>query len=116
MKDFVLNESGDILIESNDIALKYDQQQEIQKIKQVLGTNLGEWEYDPNEGIDFNALFQKNPDSSWILESIKNGLHEIDEGYVLQECSYNSKNHELKIKVSTQNQHPMEIYLMTKEV
>lgn len=116
MKDFALDESGDIVIESSDIALVYDQQQEIQKIRQVLGTKLGEWEYDPNEGIDFDALLQKHPDSSRIQETIQNGLREINENYVLQECSYGVEAHILKIKVSAQDQEPMEIYLKTGEV
>lgn len=116
MKDFALDESGDILIESSDIALVYDQQQEIQKIRQVLGTKLGEWEYDPNEGIDFDALFQKHPDSNRIQETIQNGLRAINDNYVLQECSYDVKAHSLKIKVSAQDQEPMEIYLKTGEV
>lgn len=116
MKDLALDESGDILIESGDIKLIRDQQQEIQKIRQILGTKLGEWKYNKNEGIDFDALFQKNPDPNRIRETIQNTLHEINENYVLQNCSYSAQERILSIKVSAESQKPMELYLKIREV
>lgn len=90
MKDFALDEHGDILIEAGKIVLVHGKEQEIQKIRQVLGTKLGEWEFDDKEGIDFAALSQKQPDLQRIRETLQNGLKEIHESYVLQSCSYNA--------------------------
>lgn len=113
MKDLALDENGDILIEKCDIALVKDEEQEIQKIRQVLGTNLGEWEYDENEGIDFAAISQKQADLQRIRETIQNALHSINENYVLQECSCETENHILKIQVSAENCRQLEVYVPT---
>ena len=43
MKDFALDAHGDILIEAGKMVLVHGKEQEIQKIRQVLGTKLGEW-------------------------------------------------------------------------
>lgn len=117
MKDFALDENGDILIEDNDISYVIDDKQEIQKIRQVLGTKLGEWEYDSNEGIDFDALSQKHIDLQRVRETIQNALHEISASYVLQACIIEMTNHVLHIKVSAGKQKPLEVYipLTTKE-
>lgn len=117
MKDFALDENGDILIQNHDISYVWDKEQEIQKIRQVLGTKLGEWEYDANEGIDFGAIFQKNIDLQRIRETLQNALREINEGYVLQNCSYESHDHILKIQVIAEKQDSLEVYvpINTKE-
>lgn len=111
MKDFALNENGDILIEDRDISYVRDSKQEIQKIRQVLGTKLGEWEYDANEGIDFGALSQKHVDLQRIRETIQNALREISESYVLQDCSIEAADHVLYIKVSAEKQKSLEVYI-----
>lgn len=111
MKDFALDENGDILIEDRDVSYVKDKNQEIQKIRQVLGTKLGEWEYDANEGIDFAAFSQKNIDMQRIRETIQNALHEICESYVLQDCFIETADHVLYIKVSAENQKQLEVYI-----
>lgn len=115
MKDFALDESGDIQIEFGDIVWIRDRPQEIQKIRQVLATKLGEWEYNENEGVDFDAFFSKQTDISRIRETIQNALYEINENYVLQDCSYRAQEHTLIIRVSAENQDPMEVYVATGE-
>ena len=111
MKDFALAENGDILIEDRAIVYIRDQEQEIQKIRQVLGTRLGEWESDPNEGIDFDALLQKQSDLQRIRETIQNALREVSERYTLQACDYDVQNGILKIRVSAENLEPLEVYV-----
>lgn len=111
MKDFALDENGDILIANRDISYVRDSKQEIQKIKQVLGTKLGEWEYDANEGIDFEALSQKHIDVRRIRETIQNALREVSESYVLQDCIMETTNHVLYIKVFAENQGSLEVYV-----
>lgn len=111
MKDFALDENGDILIEDKDISYVIDNKQEIQKIRQVLGTKLGEWEYDSNEGIDFEALSQKHIDLQRVRETIQNALHEISSSYVLQDCIIEMTNHVLYIKVSAEKKDSLEVYI-----
>lgn len=111
MKDFALDENGDILMENRDIVYIRDQEQEIQKIRQVLGTRSGEWEHDPNEGIDFDALLQKQPDLQRIRETIQNALREVSERYTLQAYDYDVQNGILKIQVSAENLEPLEVYV-----
>lgn len=115
MKDFALDESGDIQIESGDIALVRDELQEVQKIRQVLGTKLGEWEYNANEGVDQDAFFSKQTDGNRIREAIQNALYEINADYVLQKCDYTLQNHSMHICIFVENQEPMDIYLAIKE-
>lgn len=114
MKDFALDDSGDVIIEFGDIALIHGEQQAIQKIRQVLGTRLGEWIYDEHEGIDFTAFLQKQSDMQRIRETIQNALHTIDERYILQDCSYTMDSHSLKVQISVENQMLSEIYIPIK--
>ena len=111
MKDFALDETGDIVIESHDIPWVRDKPQEIQKIRQVLGTKLGEWAYDLNEGIDFEAFSQKYVDLQRIRETIQNALYEINAAYVLQDCSYAVEDHVLSIHITAEGQEPSELYV-----
>lgn len=111
MKDFQLDENHDILIQTCDIPYVSGKQQEIQKIQQVLGTKLGEWKYNSNEGLDFDALLQKHPDQNRIREAVQNALFEIDENYVLQECSYSVEDKVIQIKASAESTTPVELYV-----
>lgn len=111
MKDFALNEFGDIQVESGDIEWIRGESQEAQKIRQVLGTKLGEWEYNESEGVDQDAFFSKQTDSSRIREAVQNALYGINENYVLQECKYISQRNSLNIRVSVENQEPIDVYL-----
>lgn len=111
MRDFALDENGDILVTSNDIAIVSGEEQEIQKIRQVLGTRSGEWLYDKNEGIDLDTLMQKEVNLQQIREIIQNALYEINEHYVLQNCRYEIQNRVLHITVSGEKQIPLEVYV-----
>lgn len=111
MKDFALDEHGDILIEAGKIVLVHGKEQEIQKIRQVLGTKLGEWEFDDKEGIDFAALSQKQPDLQRIRETLQNGLQEIQESYVLQSCRYNVYERTLYVQAAAAAQEDLEFYV-----
>lgn len=111
MKDFALDAQGDILIEAGKIVLVHGKEQEIQKIRQVLGTKLGEWAFDEKEGIDFDALSQKQPDLQRIRETLQNGLQEINAAYVLQSCSYDVQERTLHVQAAAASQEIMECYV-----
>lgn len=111
MRDFALDDAGDILLEADDIALCEGTAQEIQKIRQVLGTKLGEWKYDAQEGMDLDVFLQRTPEERRIREALRSGLHEINESYVLQSCTYAAEERRLYLTVQAENQQATELYL-----
>lgn len=115
MKDFALDESGDILLESGDLSWIRDEPQLCQKIKQVLGTKLGEWRYDPSEGLDFAAFFTKQPEEGRIREAVQSALSEIDDSLVLQDCTYSVVDNCLHLRAICADQEPVELYTIIEE-
>lgn len=115
MKDFALDESGDILIESGDLVWIRDKPHIAQKIRQVLGTNLGEWRYNAIEGVDYSAFFAKQIEESRIRETIQNALTEIDENFVLQDCKYDAQTRQLFVRVCAEHQDSIEVYMTMEE-
>lgn len=85
MKDFKLDETGDLLIKNGKIEIISDKEEFAQKIKQVLGTNLGEWKLNPEEGIAFNKILVKNLNMDLVRDMIKNALLQVDETLELVE-------------------------------
>lgn len=61
MKGFALDESGDVKIMNNDISMVSDNELLIQKIRQVLRTNQGEWWLQPKEGAPVQKILKKAP-------------------------------------------------------
>ena len=59
MNDFELDEKGDIMIARDDVQLVSGKDLTVQRIKQILGTNKGEWKLDENEGINMRAMLQR---------------------------------------------------------
>lgn len=74
--------NGDVVV-GKTIELVSDGELLRQKVKHVIGTNLGEWKYDPLEGIDFSVLLTKSPDESAIMETIQQALIRIDETFAI---------------------------------
>ena len=105
MRDFALDDAGDILLEADDIALCEGTAQEIQKIRQVLGTKLGEWKYDAQEGMDLDVFLQRTPEERRIREALRS------ESYVLQSCTYTAEERRLYFTVQAENQQATELYL-----
>lgn len=104
MKCFKLID-GDCVIENNDIALEYDTDVIASKIKQVLSTNLGEWEFDENEGIDFHAVLTKNPNYDLIKDYVKSAIMQVDDTLELTEfeCITKGRALTINIKIETAN-------------
>lgn len=77
MKTFKLDQDGDVVIKDNKI--EYVEGIEIiaQTIKQVLGTNLGEWFNDEEEGIDRYVILTKNPNYDLIQDTINTAVQQV---------------------------------------
>ena len=75
-----------------------------QKIERVLGTNLGEWSYDPEEGIDFRVILKKNYDEAEIRATIEQALTRLEEPtFTISEFSIETNGRTAKIKFKAAN-------------
>lgn len=89
MRDFLLDQNGDVVIKSGDIKMtKSNSELLLQKIKTVLGTNKGEWIFDQEQGIDYRIILVKNPDREEILGTVRDGLKQVDESLEVIEYKF----------------------------
>lgn len=77
-----MDDNGDVIVNSS-IEMVVDEELLQQKIQRVLGTNQGEWSYDPEEGINFSVVLRKNPSEDAIRATIEEALVRIDETFVV---------------------------------
>lgn len=77
MKTFKLDQYGDVVIKDNQIELVEGLDLVVQTLKQVLGTNLGEWFGDEDEGIDFYAILTKNPNYDLVHDTIETAVQKV---------------------------------------
>jgi hypothetical protein len=94
MKGFSMKD-GDVIIANNTIEMTEDLELLRQKVERVIATNLGEWKFDVNEGIDYSVVFKKNPIDSEIRATIEAALSHIDETFFMTKFSVeiNEKRH-----------------------
>lgn len=90
MKDFLLDEHGDVVFKRQDIVWVSSTELLIQKIQQVLRTNKGEWWLDEEEGIPVRELVKKNPNPEKIRDYIRKAIGQIDPNIRLQSCTINA--------------------------
>lgn len=88
MKGFALDANGDLLIENNDISLVVGDSLLQQKVQTVLRTNLKEWFFDWEQGIDFSNLLGKNTTAELVRHEIERGLAQVDASFEITEFSY----------------------------
>lgn len=88
MKGFALDETGDLRLEHGRISMLEGEELLRQTCQCVLGTNRGEWELNPQEGIDRRVLLpEKCPDEDAIQAQILSGLQQVDESFELKSFS-----------------------------
>ena len=58
-----------------------------QTLQMVIGTNKGEWQYDPLEGIDRSVILKKNPDADAIRGTIEEAIRHIDDTLTMTDFS-----------------------------
>lgn len=88
MKGFALDEKGDVLIENNEISIVTGDSLLQQKVWTVLRTNLQEWFFDWEQGIDFENLLGKGTSEELVRYEVEQGLHQVDSTFVITEFSY----------------------------
>lgn len=74
--------NGDVVVE-NTIKIVEGSELLRQKVERVIGTNLKEWIFDKEEGIDFSVIFCKNPNEDEIRDTIENALTRIDNTFAI---------------------------------
>ncbi len=103
MIGFMVDNSGDVVIEDNNIKMVSDTDLITQTVRQVLKTNLGEWWLNENEGIDFHCLLCKNPNYDQIEDNIKLGLWQIDKTFKLTSFDCSVENRKLTVNFTAIN-------------
>lgn len=105
MKGFALDENGDVLIENNEISIVVGDSILQQKVWTVLRTNLGEWFFDWNQGVDFGNLLSKGTNEELVRYEIERGLAQVDSSFVITEFAYeadmNRRQAKAKFKAQT---------------
>ena len=100
MKGFAVDKSGDVIIEKNDIKLVHDTELLVQKIRQTLSTNRGEWWLNPKEGIPVQKILKKKPDPAMIRDYVRNAVAQVDKTLQLTQCDVTTEGRTLKITFS----------------
>lgn len=100
MKGFALDANGDVLIENNEISIVVGDSLLQQKVWTVLRTNLREWFFDWEQGIDFNNLLGKGKNEELARYEIEQGLMQVDETFSVTEFGYEVDTAHRKAKVT----------------
>lgn len=98
MKGFLLDNRGDVVIGEGDIKTTADADLLTQKIRQILGTNRGEWWLDSDEGISVQEVIRKNPNQVRIRDYIRRALKQVDKNLELLSCQFTVKGRKLQIE------------------
>lgn len=79
MKSLKLDQYGDVVIKDNQIQTVEGIDLITQTLRQVMGTNLGEWFNDEDEGIDYHVILTKNPNYDLIQDTINTAVQQVAE-------------------------------------
>lgn len=112
MEGFLLDENGDVVIKDRRIQMTSGNELLLQKVRQVLLTNNGEWWLNAAEGIDRYALLCKKPNYDLIKDNIKQGLLQVDETFKIISFSCTPQaDRELLVKFTAANENGDEILI-----
>lgn len=100
MFGFALDENGDVLIENNEISIVVGDSLLQQKVWAVLQTNLGEWFFDWEQGIDFDNMLGKGVGEELARYEIERGLAQVDSTFSITEFTYEVDKAKRKAKVT----------------
>lgn len=97
MKGFALDNHGDVIIEGNDVKLAYGTEHLVQKIRQVLSTNRGEWWLDEKEGVPVQKILTKDPNLAMVCDYVRSAVAQADSTLQLTKCEVGANGRTLKI-------------------
>lgn len=87
MIDFVLDERGDVIVENGDIHIVVGDELLRQRVRTVLMTNLEEWFFDWDQGVDFSNLLGKT-NEELVRYEVERGLAQVDDTFVITDFAY----------------------------
>lgn len=100
MIGFALDNTGDVVIENNEISIVAGDSLLQQKVNTVLQTNLREWFFDWDEGVDFDNLIGKSTNAEIVQYEIEKGLVQVDETFAITEFAYEEERATRKAKAT----------------
>ena len=103
MQNFMLDESGDVIIKSGAIQMIDGNNLLLQTVRTVLGTNKKEWFLNKDEGINFKNILKKSPDMDIIRDEVLSGLIQVDSTFCLTSFEYEIVNRTLTVKFVARN-------------
>lgn len=114
MTGLKLNDKNDIEISGGDILLVEDLKLEEQTMRTVLGTNKGEWPFNPDEGIDFRQLIGKGVTSDMARSQITSGIHQVNKNRNIENFTYQTVERHAVIDFTAREQGGSNIALTTE--
>lgn len=103
MKGFMLDESGDVKMMNNDISMISGNGLLIQKIRQVLRTNQGEWQLQPKEGVPVQMILKKDPNIAQVKDYVKSAVAQVDGSLQVTACDVKTEGRQMTITFSVVN-------------
>lgn len=97
MKGFAIDEKGDVLFEKNDIKMETSTALLIQKIRQVLSTNKGEWWLNEKEGVPVQKILKKNPNTAQVKDYVRSAIAQVDSSLQMTKCDITVEGRRMKI-------------------
>ena len=85
---FAVDDHGDVVIENNAISIVTGNELIRQKVWAVLKTNLREWFFDWDQGVDFDNLIGKGINEDLVRYEIEKGLVQVDKTFKITEFVY----------------------------
>ena len=111
MIGFALDANGDLLIENNEISIVVGEKLLQQKVSTVLRTNLKEWFFDWEQGIDFNNLLGKGKNEELARYEIQKGLLQVASPFTITEFKYDVDRVQRTVKVTFKAQNENGAYV-----
>ena len=109
--DFALDANGDLLIENNTISMVVGAEHLRQKVWTILHTNLQEWFFDWDQGIDFDNLLGKGTNAELARFEIVFSVAAVAEIYTITDFEYaeDRRNRTAKITFRAQTESGEEV-------
>lgn len=104
IKDFALDQKGDLIIENSDIQIVEGEELLKQTIKNILSTNKGEWFLDWEQGIEFSNILGKGVTEEIVQAEIEEGLQQVDETLHISEFKMNVNGRSLTVSFKATNE------------
>jgi hypothetical protein len=116
MRDLAVDKTRDLVLKNGDLQLVKGKALTMQKVQLTLSTNKGEWFLNEEQGIDFRVVLTKNPNIEEILNTIQDGLHQVDETLEITEYNVKTENRHLTLTFKAENDSGEELEFDVSEI